>query len=398
MPTTRWFLFIFVFPCLLVLLTRQIHTITYAHSTLLVVIENNSTASSFLTNPASNILLSPLLPKDPQFYFIHIGKAGGVTLYHSLQLIDTVDAVKCVLNNTHNGNHDERRNSCYIYSQRDSSQLSRHILGYYHMAGINLNDEARRWLMDNTNIFLFTVRNPIDRLVSTYNYHRYEYYKTVNATSSTTAAAAAVTNKYAWFYQKCFPNGGIDTMIDTLRQNNTKKKMCTIMGSDVLRGNNGGGGHHFIYNYEYYKDYTINEHSTHNVTVIRTEQMWTDVIHLDQMLGGTGKQFRLAQKRGYKVTHGSGTKYEYDAGISPLNAIYLCCLIYKEMEAYQLMILKALNLNDEEKRESLLNLLNKCHIESSLDIKDLLDEPFSWKTFSQSKTCRGTLGNTSAKQ
>ena len=139
MPTTRWFLFIFVFPCLLVLLTRQIHTITYAHSTLLVVIENNSTASTFLTNPASNIL-SPLLPKDPQFYLIHIGKAGGISLYHSLQLIGTVDAIKCVLNNTHNGNHDERRNSCYIYSQRDSSQLSRHILGYYHMAGINLKD------------------------------------------------------------------------------------------------------------------------------------------------------------------------------------------------------------------------------------------------------------------
>ena len=47
------------------------------------------------------------------------------------------------------------------------------------MWGGNYNKEEKEWMLNNSNVFLYTVRHPIDRLISTYNYHR-DYYS--NAT------------------------------------------------------------------------------------------------------------------------------------------------------------------------------------------------------------------------
>jgi hypothetical protein len=61
------------------------------------------------------------------------------------------------------------------------------------------------------------------------------------------------------------------------------------------------------------------------------------------------------------------------------------------MEAYQQMILKALNLDDKQKRDTLSNLLGRCLIKTPE--KDMLKHPFSWTAFRQGETCSGPMRN-----
>lgn len=323
-------------------------------------------------NITLNESFSTAMPENPQIYVIHIGKAGGTTLINSLQLGRVQSRqIKCRMKNTTSIGEDD--DSCFNFLPRDS-QLARHTIGYFHMWGVDRSNAERRWLLQSTNVFLFTVRDPIDRLISTYNYHR-DYYR--NATKYP---------QYKTFYTKCFP-GGLDAMIDTLR--NGTNKPCTKLGVKALTGGSGGGWH-FQLNYQHYKKYSIDAWPNHSIAVIRTESMWEDLVHLDQVIGGEGE----LQGEGYKHTHGS-EKYvvPYSDHLSPSNAVFLCCLIYQEMKAYQLMILKALNLDNLQKRKTLSDLMNHCQIKASKETDNMLGEPFSWNAFRHGQTCSDSLGD-----
>ena len=229
-------------------------------------------------------------------------------------------------------------------------------------------------LLDNTNVFLFAVRDPIARLISAYNYHRNEYRNVTKFPS------------HAVYYKECFP-GSFDSMIDDIRNGTSVE--CSRMGVNALLGKIRTGGIHFQFNYEHYLKYTLGQRPNHAVAVIRTEHMWEDVIHLDQVLGGTGNYGKV---EGFKFTHGSENfTGAHSTGISTSNTVFLCCLVSREMEIYQQMILKALNLDDEQKRETLNDLLGRCLI--TPEEKDVLQHPFSWRAFRQGEICSDPLRN-----
>lgn len=347
--------------------------VAYAPLLLLMVEEGSKRISS-------SIDISPPLikstkrrmsmPENPRIYIIHVGKAGGISLINSLQLIDRMlsDEIQCRMNKTRDGEDDD---ACFSPTS-DDSQLARHTIGYFHMWGVNRPEDERRWLLKKTNTFLFTARDPIDRLISSYNYHR-DYFQ------NTTKHA-----NYKRFYKDCFPRG-LDAMIDILR--NDKDNSCTKLGLRALTGGFGGGWH-FELNYQYYKKYSMDAWPNHAVAVVRTEHMQQDLAQLDELLGGKG------QFKDEKHAHGSGRyAVPYSAHLSPSNTVFLCCLIYREMEAYQTMILKAFNLDDFQKRDSLSNLLNRCQIKKASEGNDLLQKPFPWASFRLGETCTGFLGD-----
>jgi hypothetical protein len=333
------------------------------------------------------------MPLNPLIYFIHVGKTGGTTLVKSLQLNRTVGAVKCMVTKLNRGRRRQDAGlgyygdkiPCYKHSQNES-QLVRHIAGFFHMRGVGLSHEERTWLLNNTNVFLFAIRDPIDRIISSYNYHINTYH---NATQFP---------QFQPFYTQCF-DGGLNAMVDTLENGppNLSKllelflkgngKACAKMGVDALSGHGPQGGFHFRLNYQYYKGYTVDEWPGHAVAVIRTEEMWADIIHLDHILNGTGD---FSKHLGFKDTHGSEdylVPYRSDIDVS--NAIFLCCLIFKEMEAYQQLVLSAINLDDTQKRETLNNLLSRCHIKALKN--DPVNHPFSWRAFRRGRICTGSL-------
>ena len=308
---------------------------------------------------------SSKLSENSQIYLIHIGKAGGSTLTRALNLAATKLAVECMVNKTHAG---EDASSCYRCPP-GTSELVRRIKGYFHLSGTEISNEGRSWLLNNTNVFLFTVRDPIERLISTYNYHKYEYRN----------------DTLRRFYKHCFPEG-FDQLVENLR--NGTNSDCATMGVDALLGKTTKGGLHFQFDYRHYRNYTLGQKPNHTVAVIRTEYMWDDVIHLDQLLGGKGN---FGKKEGFKFSHGSENyTAPHGTDISVSNTVFLCCLIAQEIEYYQEMILMAVNLDDNRKLLSLSSVMNRCGIDTTDE--DVIKNPFSWQEFRQSNLCSDQLG------
>jgi hypothetical protein len=160
------------------------------------------------------------------------------------------------------------------------------------------------------------------------------------------------------------------------------------MGVDALLGKTTKGGLHFRFDYRHYRNYTLGQKPNHTVAVIRTEHMWDDVIHLDQLLGGKGY---FGKKEGFKFSHGSENyTAPHGTDISVSNTVFLCCLIAREIEYYQEMILMAVNLDDNQKLLSLSSVMIRCGIDTTDE--DVIENPFSWPEFRQSDICSDQLG------
>lgn len=316
------------------------------------------------------------MPENPRMYLIHVGKTGGITLRKALRLSRRDGEAKCRANRTLHGEDDS---ACDTSTDQDS-QLTRHIVQYFHMHNWRLGNDVQEWTMNNTNVFLFIVRDPIGRIISTYNYHRDDFSKIKDPNKK---------RQQQTFYKECYPSG-LNDMIDTMRRNDTSTNAtkCTKMGIDTLTGKGNSywlpGGWHFGLNYHFYKKNTMDKFANHSIATIRTEHMWDDVEKLDKLLGGTG-EFGAS---GSRHTHGS-EKYKqgYSSDLSLSNAIFLCCLIWKEIETYQDMILKSFNLDNAEKMKAMFDLLNRCHIKTPMPT-DVLKEPFSWEEFGNEEQCR----------
>ena len=312
------------------------------------------------------------MPNDTRIEFIHIGKTGGVTILKSFDLFRKRSEVKCIVAKPR-VNTTANISPCNTNRAHDS-KIYNHTIGHYHMYGANMKKDEKDWLLHNSNTFLYTIRGPIARIISADNYHREEYNTMDN-----------YKLKYKRFVD-CFPLGINDTVnvLRTRIPHNNTEKQCGTLGENVLKGKTFGGGPHFKLNYNFYNNYTIKKYINHSVAVIRTEYMWDDIIKLEQALGGSGNFKNI----GFKHSHGS-EKYGMDARLSIPNKIYLCCLLHEDIEIYQQLILKSINLNGLQKKESLSNLMTRCQINEMEGI-DLLDEPFSWTVYSKSTTCNRT--------
>jgi hypothetical protein len=360
-------------------------------------------ATTTATTDVNNTMTSSSWPPiNPKLYLIHVGKTGGSSIVKALSLSNYSKSVKCMIRRTKTKT--TRKNKCYKYPSNTTSKLTQSILGVYHTWSPLLNKADKSWLLQNTNIFLFTIRNPISRLQSAYNYHRDGTHTVIKQNNGKRNTYKDVKQ---YFYTHCYSDGfnnmitklrttGIHKTTNTVNDDNMDDDDCYTIGKNVLLGKSNQGDVHFQYNYEYYYNYTINQYTehTHALAVVRTEYPWEDVIQLNQQLGDDDAESSISSKnywntkKGYKVTHGS-ENYINDTEdiISIPNAIYLCCLLYNEIEIYQLLLLKARNLSDEQKRISLNELLTTCHVTNKDD--DVLSNPFSWIEYNKGKICQG---------
>ena len=337
-------------------------------------------ANGMMTSNSTNVNATLLhermiqngMPENPRMYFIHVGKAGGLSLYKTMDLPSKLAALPCRINRTRDGEDDE---SCYEPKTIQSSEFNKHVIGHFHMLGGYTTEEQKQWLLNNTNIFLYVVRDPMDRIISAYNYHK-NYFVGKHSRRGHRAEQQ--------FYQKCFPNG-VNTMMDSMRFN-ANTEPCKRTGEKVVKGSNGGGSH-FAFNYQHYKQFTLGSKPNHSVAVIRTEYMWEDVTNLDIALGGTGNVNGI----GTKFTHGS-EKLPYSSNLTVANTIHLCCLLRLEIEVYHTLVLKAFNLEGYEKNQTLSSLLTHCHVAGSGKERDeWVKDPSLWrKRYGRIRNCAGT--------
>ena len=335
---------------------------------------------------------SIIVPKNPRIYFIHVGKAGGTTVVTALRLKEIAGN-----SSVHHGILcKDKRGISYCYNQPsasdDISQLTKHILGYFHLKGGGQNhkyQKGRTWLLKKSNMFLFNVRSPMERLISAYYYHQHCPYPHLVSRGCGQDSIC----------KRCFHAQEFNAMIETTSQKPgsiATNEDCSTIGMDALLGRFNSCGNHFLFNYEHYWKYAIGQRPNHSVAVVRMEHMWDDISQLDQLLGGTGN---FGTVHGTKITHRENsnktTLFDTDGGnnistrISDTNRIFLCCLIAREMEIYQQLILKAWNLLANQKRDSLSDMLNQCLITPSEN--NVLEYPFSWKAFQLGATCQKSL-------
>jgi hypothetical protein len=300
-------------------------------------------------------------PENPKFYYVHVGKAGGSTCAEALHVNKfmprTEEKALCLVNV-----------SCSMKNVKDAgdsllkgkSALERRIFGGMHVW--NTPEEV---LMNFTNVFLFSVRDPIARLVSAYNYY---FISHINFRKGKDTDA----------FQNCFSVSGsspnFDILIDTLRTHETTPN-CRTLGLQMLTGTGASSlGIHFARNYHFYMKNTVEKKTDHAVAVIRSDYLWEDIIRLDQYVGGNGHFVKKGTKKNYFP--GEMGNFSH---VSVSNSVFLCCLLYEELHYYQQLILKAVNLDDLQKRDTLYPLLNRCQMTAS--------HTYSFRNFREENIC-----------
>jgi hypothetical protein len=167
------------------------------------------------------------------------------------------------------------------------------------------------------------------------------------------------------FYDICFPNinAFIQSMKTPLTRSATK---CSKMAIDAVQGNGPKKqSNHLYYNYNYNFNRTARAFPEKDIVVVRQEYLWDDMRHIEDLLGGDPT--RKFEYEGRIITHGS-EKFRYKADLDPDLISILCCTIPDEIFVYTSILHQALNLEYQQKKNSIAVLLSKCKAKSLKDL------------------------------
>ena len=92
--------------------------------------------------------------KDVKGYLIHVGKAGGSSLQYRLNVLDAIPILPCRMNST----SQEQEESCI--KRKDKSILKQRMFASFHTFSSRYKPVQKQWLRSNTNLLIFTVRDP----------------------------------------------------------------------------------------------------------------------------------------------------------------------------------------------------------------------------------------------
>ena len=223
----------------------------------------------------------------------------------------------------------------------------------------------------HTNLALFLARNPISRMVSSFNFQRH-----LTFIGDPTDTGAPPYSPYvhrnqsvaAHFYNDCFRTiQDVAAALDPRRTSPGVHCSCADLGLYLITGQMETVFlEHFYYNYRRYAEralasaYSLGIKHKH-VAVVRTNALWSDMSRLESLMGGPDGRFDKAEQSDYKVTHG-GELYEISTGVDEQGAIALCCLLWDDVRVYSNLILRAINLNATEKMDTLKPVFRDCGI------------------------------------
>jgi hypothetical protein len=148
---------------------------------------------------------------------------------------------------------------------------------------------------------------------------------------------------------------------DQLPRNLSKeeRRHCRYLAREFVQGyGTYGSGPHMLYNFAYYAQRTVWKYPEKEVFGVRTEKESEDIKSLDALLGGNGNL-----RENTDVSHGSET---YVA--SPLSSeAYqkLCCVLELEIEVYEDLLMRVINLDAQAKNDAMDSIKEKCGITTS---------------------------------
>ena len=199
---------------------------------------------------------------------------------------------------------------------------------------------------------LASIRNPVDRLVSWFNYER-------------------VVTRTGHEVFKCFSTFGdlisVTFLNETMKSNRTalSQQNCSRIARDCLDGTKPCDQHN-MFNYEYYLGYWKKKRLSKNRPTLlsaRNEYKWQDLDKIHMILGG--KNLTLARKaRTFSVRPSVRNSVHIPDG----GRILLCKHICAEIDMYVRVLWASVNLNQEERQQSLAELNESCESRDVLEL------------------------------
>lgn len=285
----------------------------------------------------------------PWIWLIHVGKAGGSSLYPRLFPTGTSRRGTCYMNLL--------RNQTYGDCVKRSLPLKihHHMFNKYHVGSPVIPVEEVRWLKQNTNMLLFTVRLPTARVVSAFNFH----YSALIATNSTNGMV---------FYE-CFED--VESLAVSFSDQahwNNLSPLCRKQGEGFLRGKIFRPGRHMFWNYQAYINNVWKPGKI--IGTLRVEHKEEDLRALEARLGGSPKDVVEDKKR---EDHAS---YRKQGGLSASGKVSICCMIFDEMAYFSKLVLLSVNVEHEDKLQYLRQNMDDCAIDPDADV-----EHFNWRVW-----------------
>lgn len=205
-----------------------------ASSTTSTTTTTTHNSLSSITRIENDTITWPFASSNDVFiYLMHVGKAGGKSLYEALNVtrIKTrfLPGIDCRI---------QQNNVSACPYKEAPFQLSKRLMGHFHLYGHGYTQQHVKWLHKHTNLLLFTVRNPVDRLVSAWNYHRHESYDSHDPKPTTGIRAE--------LFSRCFSSIEQVAAMASLQPNASH---CARRGAAVLQGEIAQPVVHFRYNY-----------------------------------------------------------------------------------------------------------------------------------------------------
>ena len=259
-----------------------------------------------------------LPPKDKAVCFVHLGKTGGSTVGCSLGF--------------------------RVHCPKDISIPPGKLAQYTtHMIHNGVND-----CVDDMPYYLFTLRNPLERVRSAYIYDR-RAVEATNGESWPNHGQAAV-------YLECPFYTLNDLALRGLAKSGTAPDFCKRRARNALQGIIRSG-YHLYYNHGWFLE--ASKALKSNILVIRTEYMVADWNTAEVALSGndTSKVVRELPT----VNEGSVSRKLFDdLHLTAEARVLLCEALCTEIQHYKRILQKAINLSREDKAVSMEELSQTC--------------------------------------
>ena len=317
--------------------------------------------------------------KNRSIVLIHVGKAGGSSIRETL-LPD------CLSNNTlPNQTQEEIKHWKKCIAAINAGQA----LSLYTNKRVFHMWDKNETEMEQATTFVMTLRNPVDRMVSTYRYHHPN--NCINASDHPgenippsggcqMVRLGRMKPGQTGFqlFSQCFPSAAMEDFAQSVMipwtgtsdafQNlpETQQFKCRDLARQMVQGKpKSKAVPHMFYNYEYYATSGIWKYPEKEFFGIRTEHEWEDWVAVDQWIGGSGS---YEKTYGLKFSHGS--QYFEPSPLSTEAYRKLCCVLGQEIDVYLKMFDLAVNLDEAAKQQSEQQIRDQCGVTAAVSWED----------------------------
>jgi len=299
-----------------------------------------------------------------RYALVHVGKTAGST-------------IGCAV-------FDHPNLKCNNRRHRLDYALRRAFVCRLHMHGTRRIKECEEQQFD---MFLFTLRNPLDRLVSWFYYER-KFLANYKSGDKCNGCLCRLHNYGDYVSSRCFRDvdefakAAVPFKRISNNNNNTestgqqKQRLCQQLAFDVARGKQRCTAHN-SFNYEYYVHLTktLKEGTEmYPILAIRQEHLGEDWDTLEAAFGGrsiqederTGSQiFQTTINPTFPRSIEDEQRYNSLSFLSDAGRENLCVALCRDIQVYKYILFHAENLNESQVRQSILEVMNVCPEESS---------------------------------